>query len=128
MDSEKTAPNNVIEKIDRPHIVDLENTPKGIIPESFENVPLIYPSVNYLIYFIRTLQHLFLTLLFDWTNIITSPINFLLTFVFFPVVAIGLFLLEIILRFISFMKWDVNDDESVIQSWSRLTSNSELCK
>ncbi|CAB4407921.1 unnamed protein product [Rhizophagus irregularis] len=126
MDSEKTAPNNVIEKIDRPHIVDLENTPKGIIPESFENVPLIYPSVNYLIYFIRTLQHLFLTLLFDWTNIITSPINFLLTFVFFPVVAIGLFLLEIILRFISIMKWDVNDDESVIQSWSRLTSNSEL--
>ncbi|RGB30203.1 Alpha/Beta hydrolase protein [Rhizophagus diaphanus] len=113
MDSEKTAPNNVIEMIDRPHIVDLENTPKGIISESLENVPLIYPSVNYLIYFKRTLQHLFLTLLFDWTNIITSPINFLLTFVFFPLVAIVLFLLEIILRFISFMKWDVNDDERI---------------
>lgn len=128
MDFEKIALNNDIEKTDRPHMVDLENTPKGIIPESLENVPLIYPSVSYLIYFKRTLQHLFLTLLFDWTNIITSPINFLLTFVFFPMVTIVLFLLEIILRFISFMKWDVNDDESVIQSWSRLTSKSEQCK
>ncbi|GBC06287.1 hypothetical protein RclHR1_06740003 [Rhizophagus clarus] len=112
-----------IDEVDRPHLVDLKNTPKSIVPESLKNVPLIYPSVSYLIYFKRTLQNLFLTLLFDWTNIVTSPLNFLLTFVFFPLVAIILFLLEIVLRFISYMKWDVNDDESVIQSWSRLLSS-----
>src|ERR1051325_6683384 len=74
-----------IAEIERPRIIDLGVTPR-ILPNRLENVPLLYPSVTYLTYFIRVVKHLFLTLLFDWTAIITHPFNFLLTFIFFPTV------------------------------------------
>ncbi|GBB92549.1 hypothetical protein RclHR1_20210001 [Rhizophagus clarus] len=115
-----------IPKVDRPHIVDLCST-KKVLPKVLENVPLIYPSINYINYFIQVLQHLFLTIIFDWTAIITHPVNFLLTFVLFPMAAIILFLLEIILKFISFLNLDSNN-ESVLQSWSKLIPLTELCK
>jgi hypothetical protein len=116
-----------IAKVDRPHIVDLCSTKKGVLPKVLENVPLIYPSINYLNYFIQVLQHLFLTIIFDWTAIITHPVNFLLTFVFFPTAAIILFFLEIILKFVSFLNLDSNN-ETVLQSWSKLIPLTELCK
>ncbi|CAB4489590.1 unnamed protein product [Rhizophagus irregularis] len=114
-----------ISKVDRPHIVDLCSTKKSVLPRALENVPLISPSINYLSYFIQVLQHLILTIIFDWTAIITHPVNFLLTFVFFPTSAIILFFLEIILRFISFLNLDSNN-ETVLQSWSKLIPLTEL--
>src|SRR5436305_7370109 len=102
---DKSIPIENIAKVDRPRIIDLSATPR-VLPKRLENVPLLYPSVTYLHYFKRSVQHLFLTLVFDWTAIITHPINFLLTFIFFPLVTVVLFFLEIILRFISYMKLD----------------------
>src|SRR5687767_2852068 len=74
-----------IAKVDRPRIIDLGTTSRNL-PKRLENVPLLYPSFTYLNYFKRIVQHLILTLVFDWTTIITQPINFLLTFIFFPLV------------------------------------------
>ncbi|RIA88403.1 Alpha/Beta hydrolase protein [Glomus cerebriforme] len=115
-----------IVKVYLPHIIDLFSTPKGVLPKSLENVPLLSPSINYLTYFVQVVQHLFLTIIFDWTAIITHPVNFLLTFVVFPLSAVMLFFLEIILKFISCLNLDSNKDETLLKSWSKLIPLSEL--
>src|SRR4051794_39838582 len=103
-DNSKDIPIDNIAKVNRPRIIDLGATPR-FLPKRLENVPLLYPSVTYLNYFRRIVQHLFLTLIFDWTVMITHPVNFLLTFILLPLATVVLFFLEIILRFISYMKF-----------------------
>ncbi|CAG8469279.1 12538_t:CDS:2 [Funneliformis mosseae] len=103
----------------RTHLVDLDATPKRSLPQKIQNVPLIYPSITYLIYFGRVVEHLFLTILFDWTTIFSHPINFMLMFVFFPLATVVLFFLECILRFVSYVtKPSVN--EPLLKNWSKL--------
>ncbi|CAI2175219.1 14676_t:CDS:2 [Funneliformis geosporum] len=103
----------------RTHLVDLDATPKRTLPQKIQNVPLIYPSITYLIYFGRVIEHLFLTILFDWTTIIAHPINFVLMFVLFPLATVILFFLECILRFVSFVS-QPSINEPLLKNWSKL--------
>src|ERR1051326_9149016 len=81
---------NTTDELERPHVVDLSTVHKRM-SDSFKDVPILYPAVSYLNYFRRVVQYLILTILFDWTTFITHPVNFLLIFVFFPLVSIALF-------------------------------------
>src|SRR3954468_3411833 len=91
-----------IDKIDSTHVVDLSTVHTNrMLPDGYKEIPLLYPSISYLNYFRRAVQHLILTIIFDWTTFITQPVNFLLNFVFFPLVAVVLFFLEIILNLVS---------------------------
>ncbi|CAG8510910.1 1022_t:CDS:2 [Acaulospora morrowiae] len=82
------------------HLKDMSET-KTWIPASARRNIFVYQPLSYLYFVIRLIIHLVLTLFFNWTFPLVNPLNFIVTFILFPGLAVVFFFAEIIFRIVN---------------------------
>ncbi|CAG8750902.1 15145_t:CDS:2, partial [Acaulospora morrowiae] len=108
-----------IDSFRRLHLKDMSQIKFGIpVSTSF-----VYQPLNYLIFLRRLITHLFLTLFFNWTFPLVNPLNFVFTFVTFPVLAIVFFFVEIVFRIANRIRsLSKTTEADAIDLWKSLSS------
>ncbi|CAG8695362.1 1379_t:CDS:2 [Gigaspora margarita] len=106
------------------HFVDLVNTPKPGLNPFIRKIPLISQSSTYLIYFKRVIIYLFFTLLFNITLPISNPLEFIISFVLFPLFAVLVYFFEAGIKLIRFLQSlsPSENNQKVIDLWSSFTN------
>ncbi|CAG8512989.1 8809_t:CDS:2 [Funneliformis caledonium] len=106
------------------HLEDMKNIEDtGKFEKAIYNyVPLLIPSLRYVNYLKRVFEYLFYTLLFDITMPFVKPLNFFVMFILFPIGALILIVLDIILRVFSFLSIDTS--VKPVRDWGVLSENN----
>jgi len=101
------------------HIEDLNDLPISIENNVYNYVPLLIPPLRYSNYLNRVFEYLSYTLLFNITMQIVQPLNFFILYILFPIGAIILIVLDVILRAITLLGSDLS--RGTVKEWVDIT-------
>src|SRR6266498_833047 len=104
------------------YIEDVKEQSSSIEGAIYNYVPLLIPPLRYSNYLKRIFEYLSYTFFFDVTMPIVQPLNFFVLYVLFPIGALILIVLDVILRAVTFL--DIDLSQRPVKEWVDITETN----